>query len=73
AGDVKAVGAPMPGAVTEIRVAPGDKVKAGDALIILEAMKMEVKVAAETDGVVKRIAVAAADQVDAKDLLVELE
>ncbi|MFC2953886.1 pyruvate carboxylase [Marinicaulis aureus] len=73
AGDAKNVGAPMPGAVSEIRVAPGDKVKAGDALVILEAMKMEVKVAAEADGVVKRIAVAAGDQVDAKDLLVELE
>ena len=63
----------MPGAVTEIRITLNDMVKAGETLVILEAMKMEVKVAAETDGVVKRIAVAAGDQVDAKDLLVELE
>ena len=72
-GDLNSVGAPMPGAVTEIRITLNDMVKAGETLVILEAMKMEVKVAAETDGVVKRIAVAAGDQVDAKDLLVELE
>ena len=73
AGDVKQVGAPMPGAVTELRVSVGDKVNAGDVLVTLEAMKMEVKVAAETDGVVARLPLTAGAQVDAKDLLVELE
>lgn len=72
-GDPKSVGAPMPGVVTEIRVSEGDKVKSGDILATLEAMKMEVKIAAEADGKVARVALAAGAQVDAKDLIVELE
>ena len=71
-GDPNSIGAPMPAVVTEIRVAEGDKVSAGDVVVVLEAMKMEVKVAAETDGNVKRIPIAAGAQVDAKDLLVVL-
>ena len=72
AGDGKSIGAPMPGVVTEISVAPGDKVKAGDILVTLEAMKMEIKVAAEIDGVIDRIALSAGDQVDSKDLIIVL-
>ncbi|MEM9494467.1 MAG: pyruvate carboxylase [Pseudomonadota bacterium] len=70
AGDDKQIGAPMPAVITEIRVAVGDKVKAGDIVATLEAMKMEVKVTAEIDGVVARVPLAAGAQVDAKDLLV---
>jgi len=43
----------MPGIVREVRAAPGDEVKAGDALLILEAMKMENEIRAPLDGVVK--------------------
>ena len=71
-GDPKSVGAPMPAAISEIRVSEGDAVEAGELLVTLEAMKMEVKVSAETAGVVKRIPLPVGAQVDAKDLLVEL-
>ena len=71
-GDTRSIGSPMPGVVTEIRVAVGAKVAAGDVVATLEAMKMEIKVAAEADGVVERTAVGVGDQVDAKDLLIAL-
>ena len=73
AGNARHIGAPMPAVVTEIRVSPGDKVSAGDVLVTLEAMKMEVKVNAEVDGVVARTPLTAGAQVDAKDLLVAFE
>ena len=66
------VGAPMPGAVASVAVAPGAKVKPGDLLLTIEAMKMETGLAAERAGTVKAVYVAAGDQIDAKDLLVEL-
>jgi len=67
------VGAPMPGAVVEVRVKPGDVVEAGRALVVLSAMKMETVVAAPLKGKVKRLAVQKGDTVAPKDLLVELE
>ncbi|MEQ8206612.1 MAG: pyruvate carboxylase, partial [Woeseia sp.] len=67
------VAAPMPGLITTIAVEEGQKVKRGDALLTMEAMKMETAVSADRDGTVKRIVVAVGTQVDAKDLLVELE
>ncbi|MEM9014023.1 MAG: pyruvate carboxylase [Pseudomonadota bacterium] len=73
AGDDQQIGAPMPGVLTEMRIAVGDKVQAGDVVATLEAMKMEVKVTAERDGVVTRIPLTAGMQVDAKDLLAVLE
>lgn len=67
------VAAPMPGLVTTIAVEVGQEVKRGDALLTMEAMKMETAVSADRDGKVKRIVVAVGTQVDAKDLLVELD
>lgn len=49
------VEAPMPGKVLEVKVASGDQVKAGDALLVLEAMKMENVLRAPRDGVVERV------------------
>ena len=72
-GNEDHVGAPMPGAVASVAVAPGAKVKPGDLLLIIEAMKMETGLAAERAATVKAVHVAAGDQIDAKDLLVELE
>ena len=66
------VGAPMPGAVVEVRVAPGAPVAKGAPLVVLSAMKMETVVAAPLEGTVKRLAVAQGDAVAAGDLLVEL-
>jgi pyruvate carboxylase len=64
--------APMPGMVTEIAVSPGQEVKAGDKLIVLEAMKMLTTVSANADGVVKELLVKKGDQVDSDDLLLRL-
>ena len=64
------VGSPMPGSVVEIRVKPGDEVKEGDKLVVLEAMKMEMTVASPIAAVVKEVTVASKDRVDAGDLLV---
>lgn len=64
--------APMPGMVTQVAVSPGQKVRAGDKLVILEAMKMLTTVSANADGIVKEILVKKGDQVDSDDLLVTL-
>ncbi len=64
--------APMPGMVTEVAVSPGQEVKAGDKLVILEAMKMLTTVSAGADGVVSEILVKKGDRVDSDDLLVKL-
>ena len=66
------VAAPMPGLVVEVSVTEGQKVKAGDVICALEAMKMETAVHAEKDGTVAKIHAPAGTQVDSKDLLVEL-
>ncbi len=64
--------APMPGMVTEVAASPGQSVKAGDKLLVLEAMKMLTTVSANTDGTIKEILVKKGDQVDSDDLLVIL-
>lgn len=63
----------MPGIVREVRVAPGDDVTAGEALLILEAMKMENEIRAALDGRVKTVHVEANTTVNKGDPLVTLE
>jgi len=72
AGNPRHIGAPMPGTVTTIKVAPGQKVVRGDVVTTLEAMKMEAAVRAEIDGEVTEVLVQPGMTVDAKDLLVVL-
>ena len=67
------IGAQMPGSVTEVKVAVGDKVKANQALLITEAMKMETTVQAPFDGTIKQITVSNGDSIATGDLLIELE
>ena len=67
-----AVKAPMPGKVLSVRVKPGQTVKKGETLCVLEAMKMEQSLAAPRDGVVDSVRVSAGDQVGAGDVLVAL-
>jgi pyruvate carboxylase len=71
-GNPMHVAAPMPGLVVEVSVVEGQKIKAGDVICALEAMKMETAVHAEKDGTVAKIHAPAGTQVDSKDLLVEL-
>ena len=56
--------APMPGRVLEVRASTGDEVAAGQAVLVLEAMKMEHHMAAPFAGTVTEVRVAAGDQVD---------
>jgi acetyl/propionyl-CoA carboxylase alpha subunit len=65
--------APMPGKVVELRVVEGDPVKAGQVLLIMEAMKMEHTVTAPQDGTVAQVSVVAGDQVDADALLIVVD
>jgi len=67
------VGASMSGTVVSIVVEEGDPVKAGQFLLVTEAMKMEMQVQAPRDGVVKEIEVHVGDAVQAGDLLVVLK
>jgi biotin carboxyl carrier protein len=79
AGDEDAAGhgeasleAPMPGTVVHLRVEPGATVTAGETLVVLESMKMEISIAAPRDGSVAEVLVAAGDQVDRGAVLIEL-
>ena len=62
--------APMPGSVVRVLVEPGDAVVAGQALVVLEAMKMEHTVSAPADGAVSDVQVSAGQQVEAGAVLV---
>ncbi|MCF6273305.1 MAG: pyruvate carboxylase, partial [Rhodobacteraceae bacterium] len=73
AGNPAHIGAPMPGLIATVAVRAGQKVKKGDLLMTIEAMKMETGIHADADGTVKAVHVSAGAQVDAKDLLVEFE
>lgn len=57
------VKAPLPGVVTKVLVAAGQAVKKGETVLVLEAMKMENNITAETDGTITGICVAAGDSV----------
>jgi acetyl-CoA carboxylase biotin carboxyl carrier protein len=58
--------------VLSVSVEPGDKVSAGDVVIILESMKMEIPVIAEDDGTVRAVKIAPADVVQDGDVMVEV-
>ncbi len=71
--DTKQVGAPIPGMVTAVNTSVGSKVKQGDKLITLEAMKMQTTLYAPEDGVVLELLASVGDSVESKDLLVRLK
>jgi len=60
---------PMPGKILKINVSEGDSVNEGDTVLILEAMKMENEIVANTSGKVKKIAVSVNDMVETDDTL----
>jgi len=70
---VKDIKAPMPGLILEIQVAKGQEVKRGDAILILEAMKMENIIKSSGDGVVKKIVVEKGQAVEKGGVLVVFE
>ena len=63
----------MPGNVVDVLVKEGDTVKAGQAVLISEAMKMETEIQAPIAGKVKAVHVAKGDRVTPGDLLIEIE
>lgn len=65
--------APLPGSIFKIITKEGDQVKKGDVLMIMEAMKMENNILAESEGTVKTIKVKEGDSVLQGDVLVEIE
>ncbi|HEX3700831.1 MAG TPA: acetyl/propionyl/methylcrotonyl-CoA carboxylase subunit alpha [Phenylobacterium sp.] len=67
----KMVLSPMPGLLVSIDVAAGQEVRAGEAVAVIEAMKMQNIIRAERDGVVKAVNAAAGDSVAADEVLVE--
>ena len=71
--DKKEIGASIPGTVTKILVKEGDKVKAGQSLIIIEAMKMEAQILAPEAGTIVIINVKEEQQVKNGELLIKLE
>jgi propionyl-CoA carboxylase alpha chain len=65
--------APMPGKVVDVRVKVGDRVGAGDTVMLLEAMKMEHPMQATEDGVVSEVRVTEGEQVEGGALLLVIE
>ncbi len=63
----------MTGRVIRVDVTPGQEVKEGDVLLVIEAMKMENEVQAPAAGTVKEVAVAAGSRVSEGDLLIILD
>ncbi|MBN1196666.1 MAG: biotin/lipoyl-binding protein [Candidatus Aminicenantes bacterium] len=71
-GDSQSVKAPLPGLIVDIMVNENDAVKAGQNLLLMEAMKMENQIPAPYDGTVKRIHVKKGDSVSEGDVLIEI-
>jgi pyruvate carboxylase len=73
ADNPKHVAAPMPGRVVSVSVKKGQRIEQGDALLAIEAMKMETLLRAERDGKIKSVPAAVGMNIDAHDLLIEFE
>lgn len=73
ANKVNDIKAPMPGLVLQVLVSPGQAIKKGDPVLVLEAMKMENVFKASTDAVVKEVKVSPKKAVEKGEVLVVLE
>ena len=71
--NINSIEAPMPGLILDINVAAEEEVKEGDALLILEAMKMENIITSPRDGIIKSVAVNKGEAVLKKQLLIEFK
>jgi biotin carboxyl carrier protein len=72
-GGSDGVRAPMPGVITGIHVKPGERIKAGELVLVIEAMKMENEIKSPYDGIVGKIHILENDSVSEGDILVELK
>jgi acetyl/propionyl-CoA carboxylase alpha subunit len=70
--DQNKVSAPMPGKVTKVLIQEGQKVEKGQAVVVMEAMKMEYTLKAEIAGPIAKVAAKVGSQVSLGDLLVEI-
>ena len=70
AADAVTVKAPMPGKILDVKVKAGDSVKAGDILLILEAMKMQNEIMAGEDGVISDVCVTNGQTVNTGDVMI---
>jgi biotin carboxyl carrier protein len=70
---MNSIKAPMPGIIIDIPVEPGQQVKEGESLVILEAMKMENAILSPSNATIKDILVKKGDTVEKNKLLIELE
>jgi len=70
---VNDIKAPMPGMVLNVMVANGQSIKKGDAIVVLEAMKMENILKSPADGIVKKILVVKGDKVEKNQIMVNLD
>ncbi len=64
---------PLPGKILDVKVAAGDKVKEGDLLLTIEAMKMENEIVATVDGTVTEVTAKSDSTVQIGDSLVSIE
>jgi biotin carboxyl carrier protein len=69
----KPLRAPMPGLIVQVEVAVGDAVRAGQGIVVMEAMKMENELKADGDGIVARILATVGEAVEKGAVLVEFE
>jgi len=69
-GNASHIGAPMPGKVLKVNVKAGDLIKAGDVLMVTEAMKMETNIKAKTDAKVAEVKFKEGDKVEKEDLVI---
>lgn len=72
AASANSITAPLPGSIISVNVKAGDAVKAGQTLLVIEAMKMENEVMAPADGTVKAVHVSAGQAVQQGDALIDL-
>ena len=64
---------PMPGLIVDVLVSPGDRVTAGSAVVLMEAMKMQNELLCEVTGIVRTVKVKPRDTVESQALLLEIE
>ena len=70
---IEVVEAPMPGKIVDILVEAGAEIKAGEAVLILEAMKMQNEIVSPINGVVRKVLIKIDDTVNKDDILLEID